>query len=479
MDTKRREPIWMDPATLASLTGGRVLQEGAPGVRVSTDTRSVRPGDVFVALRGARFDAQVFAQKAIEKGAAGVLVERPLAGPTVLPGAFVVLVDDSKRALQLISAEHRRRVSAKVIGITGSCGKTTTKDLCRAALAEVGPTAAARSSFNNQVGLPLTLLDIQRDSRFAVCEIGTSNTGEIARLAELARPDVGVLTCVREVHLEGLGDLAGVAREKSSLFDHLAESGSAVLNGDDPWSVRIAADLDCPVQLVSIERPMDVWAEDLRFVDGRVHFRLCGEREISLPRPARHDVTNALLAIAAGRAVGADDEAMIRGLEGAEATPRRLQLHELGALQLLDDTWNMSPAAAASALRTLDDLAAGGLRVVVFGEMRELGSESERLHRELGECVAEHAPDRLICVGNGAVRILEAATAAGLPHEAVEFVPDVDKATEVVLGLAASADPSARPTVLCKASRGVGLDRLVDRVVAQLGARDTQVAGGC
>ncbi|MEO0478703.1 MAG: UDP-N-acetylmuramoyl-tripeptide--D-alanyl-D-alanine ligase [Planctomycetota bacterium] len=460
--------IWMTASAIAEVTGGQVDRSGAadPAVGVSTDTRSLRPGQLFVALRGPRFDANLFAQQALAAGAAGVLVDRPLTGPSDHSRGFVVRVDDCKRTLQAIASEHRDRVAAGVIGITGSCGKTTTKDLCAAALRTAGPTVAARGSFNNQIGLPVTLCEIEARTRFAVCELGTSAPGEIERLARLARPDIGVLTCVREAHLEGLGSLEGIAEEKSRLFAHLQPDGVAVLDADDPFCVRIAADLDRPVRLVSTEREADLFASEIRFDGEGLRFLAHGEgfdsTEVFVPRSARHDVKNALFALQVGRLCGVATSQLVRGLADAAPTPRRLEMRRAQGLRVLDDSWNMSPSSALAALRTLDDVAGGAHRVVVFGDMRELGDKSAERHRELGERAAEHAPRLLVTVGQEAHRIAQSAISSGL---SAGQVIATNTATEAFDALADRLEGGE--VVLCKASRGIGLDRLVDRLVGE------------
>ncbi len=463
---------WLTPAAVAKATGGEVLQRGSAATGVTTDSRGDCSGKLFVALRGDKFDGHSFLAAAAQAGAAGLLVDRPrhelgdLERAALGRSPFVVRVADTTRALLDLAAEHRRRHRAKVVGITGSCGKTSTKEWLGAVAAAAMPAVRSPGSFNNQVGVPLTLFAIEPRTRAAIVEIGTNAPGEIAQLTAVARPDVGVVTCVAPAHLEGLGSLEGVAREKSALPAGLPEDGLCILNGDDASCRAMAGLTKAEVQFFSCSRPADWFATDVRFHALGTTFLLQGQRPVTLPRLGTHNVYNALAVIAAASRLGIAEEVILQELARVPSAARRLEPKCAAGVTVFDDTYNMNPQSAAAALQALAGLTGGGRRIAVFGEMLELGDQSVALHRALGEQVARTRQDVLVCVGDGASPIAEGALAAGLAPAKVHRVADLDGAFALLRQLVREGD-----RVLCKASRRVALDRLVDRLVADLGTR--------
>lgn len=461
---------WLTAVAIAKATGGEVLQRGATATGVTTDSRGDCTGRLFVALRGDKHDAHAYLGAAVQAGATGLLVDRKC---TELPAfdrlagraPFVVRVADTGKALLDLAAEHRRRHRAKVVGITGSCGKTSTKEWLGAVVATVMPTVRSPGSFNNQIGVPLTLFAIEAHTRAAIVEIGTNAPGEIAQLTAVARPDVGIVTCVAPAHLEGLGSLEGVAREKSALVAGLPEDGLCILNGDDASCRAMADATKAEVQLFSCTRPADWFATDVRFHALGTTFLLQGQRPVTLPRLGTHNVYNALAVIAAASRLGVAEEVVLQALANVPSSPRRLEPKCAAGVVVFDDTYNMNPQSAAAALQALAGLAGPGRRIAVFGEMLELGEQSEALHRALGEQVVRTKQDLLLCVGDGAVPIAEGAIGAGMPAARVHRTADIEAALALLRGLVREGD-----RVLCKASRRVALDRLVDRLLADLGA---------
>ena len=468
---------WMTAAAVAKATAGEVLQRGVAAVGVETDSRKECAGKLFVAIRGDKNDGHAYLETVVQGGAAGLLVDRPRhelpALDRIAPGRtpFVVRVGDTTQALLDLAAEHRRRMRAKVVGITGSCGKTSTKEWLGAVLAAAMPTVRSPQSFNNQVGVPITLFGIQPDTRAAVVEIGTNAPGEIAQLAGVARPDIGIVTCVAAAHLQGLGSIAGVAKEKSSLPASLPDDGLCILNGDDANCRAMAAATKAEVQFFRVgsaggSGPADWFATDVRFHALGTTFLLQGKRPVTLARLGTHSVYNALAVIAAASRLGVAEEAIVEALARLPAASRRLEPKVVAGVTVFDDTYNLNPQSAAAALQALAGLAPGGRRIAVFGEMRELGAESTALHRQVGAEVARTRQDLLVVVGGGgADAIADGAIAAGLPAARVHRVADVDAALALL-----RAEARAGDRVLCKASRGVQLDRLVDRLVADLAA---------
>ncbi len=462
---------WLTPTRVAEVTGGRLLRNGPTALRVGIDSREVAAGDCFVAVPGQRFDGHAFVAAAAQRGAAGLVVGRV---PGEVPGdAFLVLVPDTREALLALAAEHRRRATAVVVGITGSCGKTTTKDMLGSVLAATLPVVWSPKSYNNEIGVPLTLFALDAQSRAAVVEIGSNGPGEVARLARVARPDIAIVTCVAESHLQGLGTLAGVAKEKAALVAALRREGLAILNGDDPNVAAMAHATIGERVFVRVDREADWFATDVRFSGFGTTFRLRGEQTVTIPRLGSHNVHNALFAIAAATRIGVPLDATLDALTRIPQTQRRLEQKRAGSVTVWDDTYNMNPGSARAALKALEGVRGRGRSVVVFGEMLELGARSAELHATLGAEVARAGVDLLVVVGEGARPIAEGATAAGTDPERILAARDPIDALEQLLPQLRSGD-----TVLCKASRRVQLDRFVDGLLARAPSRPELQAGG-
>ncbi|MHC5062533.1 MAG: UDP-N-acetylmuramoyl-tripeptide--D-alanyl-D-alanine ligase [Planctomycetota bacterium] len=453
----------MTVPALAKACGGTIHQRGRAAKRIHTDSRSTQRGDCFVALAGERFDAHEFLPEVIASRPAGLIVGRGVEDCQVPEGTFVIQVEDTENALGSIAAEHRRRHSAKVIGITGSCGKTSTKDMLGSILASRLKAIASPGSFNNQVGVPLSLLQISKDSAAAVIEVGSNSPGEIAALTKIVAPDIGIITCIGEAHLSGLGDIRGVAQEKASLIAGLSPDGTAILNADDASCRKIAEDTDCKTVLVRVNQEADWFATDVSFHGLGTSFLLQGERPVTLQRLGSHNVYNALLSIAAAAECGMSLDDILAAICSQEPSARRMESRCAGDVTLFDDTYNMNPISARAALVALAGLQGKGRRVVVFGEMHELGEQSDQLHERLGREVAAADMDYLLTVGERASSIAEAAIAEGMPARSVEKVDDLSSALQHLLGVLKADD-----RVLCKASRAVGLDRLVDELSRRL-----------
>lgn len=480
---------WFTARSVAKAVGGEVVQGGPTGNGVCTDSRRDCPGEVFVALRGDNHDGHRYLLQAVAQGAVGLVVARDhdLSGLMrdlrLRSGRepFVVQVEDTGAALLDLATEHRRRHRAKVVGITGSCGKTSTKEWLGAVLGASMPTVRSPGSYNNQIGVPLTLFQLQAETRAAVVEIGTNAPGEIAQLTSVARPDIGIVTCVAPAHLEGLGSLDGVAREKAALVQGLPKGGLCILNGDDAACRAMAELTDADVELISVNRETDWFATNVQFHALGTTFLLQGERPVTLPRLGTHNVYNALAVIAAAHRLGVPEEDVLRQLASVPSAARRMEPKVKGGVTIFDDTYNMNPESARSALQAMAGLRFGergagdgekrGRSIAVFGGMLELGAESVALHRKLGEQVTASGQDLLLCVGADAEAIAEGALLAGMAQRSVVCVPDVAAAHEHLMGVLQSGD-----RLLCKASRRVALDRLVDRLLVEFGNDDADPA---
>lgn len=449
-------------------TGGTLLRgdlEMRP-LGISTDTRSLIPGQMFVALRGERLDGHDFAACALAKGACGVLVQkgrgRDLAQSPARPGAALVEVNDTLFALGEIAGKWRRLHGASVVGITGSNGKTTTKEMLASILERSRSVLKNKGNLNNRIGLPLTLLGLRHHHRVVVLEMGMNEPGEIARLCRIAVPQVGLITQVAAAHLEGLGSIEGVAREKGELFKALGTQGKAVVNLDDPWVVRLAR--DCEAHKVSFgfsqgatARALDV--EPFEAQGARFRLELPGESVwVHMKVQGMPMVRGALAAAAAAWVLGASLEEIKEALEDFRPVVGRLHVMNLpGGKVLIDDTYNANPASMAAALELL---ARGGpgRTIAVLGEMRELGTAAAPAHRELGETAARLGVKLLVAVGRWASWVAEGALeAAGNGAMEVRQAGSSEEAAELLRNLVRAGD-----RILVKGSRAAAMERIVE-----------------
>ena len=459
-------------ADVVRATGASVARTGRAERfgRVATDTRALAGDDLFVALRGEHHDAHDFVADAVRAGAAGVLVARAVELPAAAD-VVVLQVPDTLRALQDLAADLRRRVAPRVLAITGSNGKTTTKEMLAAILAAAaGPSRVlkTRGNLNNLIGVPLTLLGLGGGETFAVIEMGMNAPGEIQRLTEIADPDVGVITNVGPAHLEGLGSIEGVARAKGELFATLRPDAVAVANADDPH-VRALGDA-FPGRVVRFGSGGDVTAESVRCdARGAAAFRLrIGDRttDVALQIPGRHNVANALAAASLALGAGASLEAVRDGLGAARAVAGRLVTHRLqGGALLIDDSYNANPGSLNAAIDTL--ATAPGERWLVLGDMRELGVDGEALHAEAGRRAKAAGIGRLLTLGT-----LSAAASTAFGAGATHFATHADIAEAIRAGLR----PDLR--VLVKGSRGSAMDRVVKALLDAVGTQGNGAPGG-
>ncbi len=445
---------------IVAATGGtlRAGPAGAPRAftGVFTDTRTPVPGGVFVALAGDKFDAHEFLPVAIERGGALLVVARGKPAPATVP---VVEVTDPLTALGDLAALHRRRSSAVVVAITGSVGKTSVKNMVAAVAATAGPTPATEGNLNNLVGAPLMLLCIGPEHRFVVLEIGTNRPGEIARLATIAAPDVGLVTRIGESHLEGLGSLDGVQSEKGVLFGAVAARGTRVVN---PAVARVAVEARVLGRRVTYGAPgADVVLVGKSAVAGgppRITVDTpAGRLEAQLALLGRHQVDNALAAIATGIALGIAPERIARGLEAVVPAPGRMvAIPTDGGGLVLDDTYNANPESMRAALETLAAVAEGRRRVAILGDMLELGEHARAAHEDLGRAAGRAGLALLVACGPLAQAVADGAVAQGLDPDAVEVAADADVGAECARKRVRRGD-----VVLVKGSRGMRMESVV------------------
>jgi UDP-N-acetylmuramoyl-tripeptide--D-alanyl-D-alanine ligase len=444
---------WTDAVVRRAL-GLRVdlAQDGVAYTGVSTDSRSILKGQLYVALVGERFDGHDFVADAVSRGALGAVVSRPPSGGE---DTRLYPVEDTLVALGALAAHRRTHVRAPVVAITGSSGKTSTKDLAAAALSGGRRVHATRGNLNNRIGMPLTLLSVPDEAEVVVLEMGSNEPGEIRVLAQVARPDIGVVTTVGESHLERLGSLEGVLNEKLDLLRNLAEGGRCVV-GDEPPVLAEAARAICGTLRVAgwSERADAGLRPEEAEVDvfGRYEFHWRGER-VAVPMLGRHAVSNAMLALAVADLLGLAPADAARGLATAESNPLRGEVRRIGGLTIIVDCYNANPQSVRAALDVLEVQGAAARRVAVLGTMLELGGESARLHREVLASALDRAIDVIVATGGFA----GAAEALGaLDGERVITAPDWKEAYPLLRERLTGDE-----IVLLKASRGVKLEGIL------------------
>ncbi|MCG6921875.1 MAG: UDP-N-acetylmuramoyl-tripeptide--D-alanyl-D-alanine ligase [Acidobacteria bacterium] len=438
-------------------SGGQVLSG------VSIDSRTIRPGELFVAIRGPRFDGHDFVAPAARGGAAAALVHRDVDAPAELP---LVRVEHTTRALGALAHHVRRQATSPVVGITGSVGKTTTKDLAAGLLETRGPVLRTAGNLNNEYGLPLTLLGLREEHTAAVLEMGMSAPGELRTLSAIAEPDVAVITRVAPVHLEFFPSVDAIADAKAEILEGLRPGGTAVLNGDDPRLRRLGEGWDGRVVWFGRDRRHDVSAERWRgTVFGmRFDLRIEGRTvDVGLPLAGPHFVEDFLAAAAAAHVLGVTSEAMAEAAASLAPARHRGEVRQLAeGVTLIDDSYNSSPEALEASVVALT-LAPARRRVAVLGDMLELGATAPELHRESGRTLAGRV-DVVAGVGPLAKEIVAGAREAGLDEKALVHFDDATLAAAAVGELVQPGD-----AVLVKASRGIQLERVVTAIAARFG----------
>jgi UDP-N-acetylmuramoyl-tripeptide--D-alanyl-D-alanine ligase len=452
----------MEPRSLEFVcraTQGRLLS-GSPDTkvaRVSTDSRRIGPGDLFFAIKGDKFDGHNFISEVMQKGASAVVVERE---PERAFSSAVIVVDDTRVALGQMGARYRKDFDLPVIAVAGSNGKTTTKELIAAVVEQQLPVVWSEASFNNDIGVPLTLLNIDSTHRAAVLEVGTNHPGELPALVRLVAPKFGVITSIGREHLEHFGSLEGVVQEEGWLAELLPQDGFLFINGDGDWTATISRRARARTICVGTGPQNDWRGEFLEMNEHGVRFRVSspqddfnGEYQVGLL--GRHQVTNAVLSLGIAAQIGVTADAARRGLAAARPPKMRMQFWEVRGIRVLDDAYNANADSMLAALQALADLPCAGRRVAVLGDMAELGEHSAAAHHEVGRRVAALKINRLVAVGKFASNTADGAVHAGLR----------DVTTFADVTAAAGAAPSlfqAGDLVLLKASRATALERVAE-----------------
>ena len=443
------------------------IRRGSPDAvvrNVCTDSRQVKTNDLFFAIKGENFDGHDFVDDVAGKRVVAVVLKQQRV-PAQLPECAVLVVDDTRKALGKFAAAYRRGFELPVICVCGSNGKTTTKELIASVLRQKLSTLWSEASYNNDIGVPLTLLRIEKSHQAAVLEAGTNHPGELGPLIEMIRPQFGVLTNIGREHLEFFGDVAGVAREEGLLAELLPPGGTLFVNGDSEWTEEIGRRTRAKKVRVGFGDKNDWRAEKVRLDKNGATFHvtggkkeICGEYRIQLL--GRHQVLNALFAIAVSEELGLARAEIQRGLAECKPAKMRMQFWEAGGIRVLDDAYNANADSAVAALETLRDLPLQGRRVAVLGDMAELGTHSNAAHAEVGRRAAELEIGQLFAVGTMAPVVAKAARDAGLSR-VIEF-ENVETAVKAIRNFLKSGD-----VVLLKASRSTHLERIAETLRAE------------
>ena len=447
------------------------IKSGSPEAEIKnvcTDSRAAKPGDVFFAIKGEKFDGHDFIAEVAGKGVAAVAVEKSKVQslkPKVPAGVALVAVDDVRLALGKLAAAYRKEFSLPVIAVGGSNGKTTTKELLASVLRQKLATLWSEASFNNDIGVPMTLLRLDKTHQAAVLEVGTNHPGELAPLVKMIAPKLGIITSIGREHLEFFGDVAGVAKEEGMLAELLPADGILFVNGDCEWSEKIAKRTKAKVVRIGLGEKNDWRAKKVRLDKSGVTFQVehakkefCGECRINLL--GKHQVTNALLAMAVGAELGLTRDEICDGLAACQPQKMRMQFWEVNGVRVLEDCYNANADSMRAALETLCGLPLQGRRVAILGDMAELGVQTEAAHIEIGKFAAELKIGQLFTVGKNSAATAKAARDAGLPR-VIEFT-DVEAAMKVMKNFLKPGD-----VVLLKASRSSRLERIAETLKAE------------
>ena len=436
--------------------------------RVVTDSRLVRKGDLFIAFQGERFDAHTFVPKVFAQGAVCAIVQEdyrlpPMQKRTAMP--IVLGVRDTLEAFQRLATHYRNRFPIPVIAITGSNGKTTTKEMVAHVVAQRWKTLKTEGNLNNRIGVPQTLFQLAPRHQAAVIEMGVDQQGQTTRLCEIARPTIGVITNIGPDHLEFFGSMEGSAQAKAELLDHLPQDGAVVLNADDEYFDYLAARAQCRVVAFGASPKAVIRAANVRTdekggtVFGLVLPGKSRQTGVHIRTQGQHNVSNALAAAAVGHALGLSGAAIAEGLLKFRPAAMRSQISSSHGVQVINDCYNANPASMKAAIQLLAELGRGKRSIAALGDMLELGAETKRMHREVGAFLAGQGIGHLLACGVLGRELAEGARQAGMPSDRIAELPDAQAAATALSRMVRQGD-----VVLVKASRGMRMEQVVEAV---------------
>ncbi len=437
----------IEKAVKGTLTGGNDIEVSG----VSTDTRTIKKGDIFIALKGPNFNGHNFLNEAFKKGAMAAVIS----DDTLLQGkALLIKTKDTQRALADIALFYRKTLKIPVIGITGSNGKTTVKDMVAHILSKRFKVKKTYETENNLIGVPLTLLSV-KDEDFAVIEMGTNTPGEIGYLANIIRPDIGIITNIGPSHLEGLKNLNDILKEKSALFEHLAKDGTAIINKDD--GLLSTLKINKKVLTFGIhDKKCDYKADDIEITGSGTAFVANKKYKFVLQVFGAHNVSNALAAISACSALGVGLEDSANALLDFKSPHMRFDIIRYNGIDIINDAYNSNPLSMKAAIDTLCAFKKPGRKIIAAADMLELGKDTDRLHYETGIMIAKSCADILLTIGKLSVKIADGAISGGMPGNSVKKFKNIDEAAQFLLGIARTGD-----TILIKGSRAMKMEELL------------------
>lgn len=432
-----------------------------------TDTRQLKKGNTFLALKGPHFDANEFLGAAVKKGASGIICEKQPSPALMRKLVFVIIVKNSLLALQQIAAAYRQKFTIPVIAITGSNGKTTTKEMIGQIVSRRYRVLVTPGNLNNQIGLPLTLLRLRKDHEVAVLELGTSALGEIDTLARIARPTIGVITCIGHSHLQELKNLSTVLRAKMELIENLGLAGIAILNKDDPWLRKKMKNISSRVISFGVTHKAKVMAGKITSQPdkNKILFTISigtQRRQVTLNTLGKHNVYNALAAAGTGLALGMPLADIVKGLSAFHAVNGRMRMIKQNGLTILDDSYNANPDSMKAALHTLESFACDRRKIAVLGDMLELGQKSGKKHWEIGEIIGQLGIDMLYTIGPQSQLLAQAALQAGI---SLEKINRFSTGEEQLLLSTLKANMRRGDVILFKASHGMHLEKIVASIL--------------
>ena len=465
--------IDMEVSDIINATNGNLVLGSLSSrvARISTDTRTIQKGDMFFALDGVNYDGHNFVEQAILNGAVGAVISNSKKVANLLTTGYgkhtLIEVTDTLKALGDLAKFYRSRLQTKFIAVTGSNGKTTTKDMIYHVLSNFKTVSRSRKSFNNFIGVPLTIFDVDATKDFCVAEMGTNAPGEIRRLSEIIFPNFAVLTNISYTHLEGLGSIEGVANAKSELIDNMAEDGVLITNADDDWCNRIASRFKGKAISFGFDKNANIKASNVKRNDKGFVFTVNDSFNVDLPILGKHNVYNALAVIAICEAVGISMENICNKFVGFKLPSMRMEKHVCGDVVVINDGYNSNPSSMTAALEELAQLEVPGRKVLICGDMLELGNYTEQLHKKIGTKVANKNIDLLWTVGPFSRFMAEGAIAGGMSRDKILSCETSEEVCSSVASQLRKDD-----TILIKGSRKLELESVLAQIESCFAKRE-------